>query len=313
MSWCSVRPSPTSRSTAGSGSGSSTSSPAARSSPSWPSPYPLATASGGGSSAGGSFVVWQLLRRPNHGYDFYPAVVGPAIGLLVLLAALGGLVLLWRHRSWRETLLLSWIGVPVVFYELWPVKGFQYLLPIAPAVAVLAGRALGSLSRASAAEPVIERIGRVAVIAVVLVSGMVASFSMITATPREFLAGAGGLPGGREAGRWVGKHIPKGAQLMAIGPSMANVLEFYGDRKVWGLSVSTNPHDRNPVYQPIANPDLIIRNGQIQYIVWDAYSANRSAHSSERLLRYVDKYHGRLLHSERAAGRVAVSIYEVRP
>jgi hypothetical protein len=136
---------------------------------------------------------------------------------------------------------------------------------------------------------------------------------MITATPREFLAGGGGLPGGREAGRWVGSHVPKGAQLMAIGPSMANVLEFYGDRKVWGLSVSTNPHDRNPVYEPVANPDLAFRQGQIQYVVWDAYSADRSAHASARLMGYVDKYHGRLLHSERDAGRVAVAIYEVRP
>ena len=31
-----------------------------------------------------------------------------------------------------------WIGVPVAFLELWPVKGFQYLLPIAPVIAVLA-------------------------------------------------------------------------------------------------------------------------------------------------------------------------------
>lgn len=274
--------------------------------------YPLATASGGAASAGGSFVVWQLLRRPNHGYDFYPIVAGPAIGIVVLVTAAIGLVVLRRQRSARETLLLCWIAVPVVFYELWPVKGYQYLLPIVPAVAVLAGRALGVLSRRDV-EPIGRRIARVGVIALVLASGAVVSYSMITGTSREFLAGRGGLPGGREAGRWVGQHVPKGAQLMAIGPSMANVVEFYGDRKVWGLSVSSNPHERNPVYQPITNPDLMIRQGQVQYFVWDAYSTDRSAHASERLLRYVDKYHGRLLHTERAAGRIAVSIYEVRP
>ena len=74
--------------------------------------YPIATASGGAASAGGSFVVWQLLRRPNHGYDFYPGVAGPAIGIVVLLTAVIGLVMLRRRWSWRETLLLCWIGVP---------------------------------------------------------------------------------------------------------------------------------------------------------------------------------------------------------
>lgn len=275
--------------------------------------YPMATASGGAASAGGSFVVWQLLRRPNHGYDFYPGVVGPAIGLLVILTAIVGLVALRRRRSWRETLLLTWIGVPLVFYELWPVKGYQYLLPLAPAVVVLAGRALGALSRAPRDEDALGRLARVVVIGVVLASGAILSYSTITATPSDFLAGAGPLPGGREAGRWVRTNVPRGAQLMAIGPSMANVVQFYGDRKVYGLSVSSNPHDRNPVYQPTPNPDLVFRNGRIQYVVWDAYSADRSSHASERLLRYVEKYHGRLVHEERAAGRRAIAIYEVRP
>jgi len=32
--------------------------------------------------------------------------------------------------------------VPVLFFTLWPVKGFQYLLPVAPVLATLAGRTL---------------------------------------------------------------------------------------------------------------------------------------------------------------------------
>jgi hypothetical protein len=102
---------------------------------------------------------------------------------------------------------------------------------------------------------------------------------------------------------------------MAIGPSMANVLEFYGYRKVWGLSISNNPHDRNPVYQPVTNPDLVIRQGSIQYLVWDVYSARRSAGSSDRLLRYARKYHGRIIHSETTGShrRLAITIFEVRP
>ena len=40
-------------------------------------------------------------------------------------------------------MLLCWIGVPFVFFELWPAKGYQYLLLVAPPVAVLAARGLG--------------------------------------------------------------------------------------------------------------------------------------------------------------------------
>ena len=79
---------------------------------------------------------------------------------------------------------------------------------------------------------------------------------------RSLLAGSGGLPGGREAGRWIGAHVPPGAQLMTIGPSMANILAFYGHRRACGLSVSPNPLSRNPSYEPIDNPDLAIREAR---------------------------------------------------
>ena len=73
-------------------------------------------------------------------------------------------------------------------------------------------------------------------------------------TSRVFLAGSGGMNGGRQAGDWVLRHVPRGTRLLAIGPSAANVLEFYGHHPVSALSVSTNPRDRNPSYAPVLNP-----------------------------------------------------------
>src|SRR5213075_2970024 len=61
-----------------------------------------------------------------------------------------------------------------------------------------------------------------------------------------FLAGTGGVPGGREAGLWLKRNVAADAQLLAVGPSMANVLEFYGQRRVFALSVSPDPANRNP-------------------------------------------------------------------
>lgn len=279
--------------------------------------YPLSLMLAGRTERGGGYLVWQLFRRPNHDWLFYPRVVPVAIGLLVICAAVLGLWYARRGPRWKVTLLVSWIAVPAAFFQLWPVKGFQYLLPIAPAVAVLAAK--GLVLRAPTASPVVAR----ALVALVALSLVVVSWHRIEPSrSASFLAGSGGLPGGREAGEWIGEHAPKGARIMTIGPSLANVIQYYGHRRANGLAVSPDPRSRNPAYDPVRNPDRLIRDNEIQYLVWDAFSSDRSEFFSERLLRYVDRYHGRVVHSEtvrvrtgagRTAARPLILVYEVRP
>ena len=133
---------------------------------------------------------------------------------------------------------------------------------------------------------------------------------------------SGGVPGGREAGEWIEGHVPKGAQMLAVGPSMANILQFYGHRKAYGLSVSPNPLRRNPSYEPVLNPDLQMHSGEIQYLVWDSYSAERSSFFSEALLRLGERYHGEVVHVETVqvtltdgmiTEKPVIIIYEVLP
>jgi hypothetical protein len=290
-------------------------------------PFPLSLLLAGKTDTGGQFVVWQLFRRPNHEWHFYATTVPQFIGPLAIVAALGGLWLLRHERSWRETLLLSWIAVPVLFFQLWPVKGFQYLLPVAPAIAVLAGRTIGRWSPGASLTILRGRIDGTSL--GLLATGFVAVTLLIAtwhqvqfSTSDSILAGSGGVPGGREAGQWIGEHVPEGAQLMTIGPSMANIVEFYGHRRAYGLSVSPNPLHRNPVYDPIPNPDLLIRTNDLQYIVWDSFSASRSPFFSNKILRYADRYNGRAVHTETVtvttpdgekAEKPVIVIYEVRP
>jgi Dolichyl-phosphate-mannose-protein mannosyltransferase len=273
-------------------------------------PFPLSIMLSGRSGTGESYLTWQLFRRPNHDWLFYPANVPEMLGPLVLAAALAGLVVLRRSGSWPERLLLCWIAVPVLFFELWPVKGFQYLLPIVAPVAVLAAR------------PLVAKQMRL-VLAAVCISLVVVSVARVADTEqRSVLAGSGGVPAGREVGEWIGSHVPRGATFMTIGPSMANLVEFYGRRAAYGLSVSPNPLNRNPSYEPIHNPDHALRNGDIQYVVWDTFSASRAPGFSDRLLRYAERYDGRAIHAEtlpvttpagHTARRPAIVVYEVRP
>ena len=290
-------------------------------------PLAISLAGGGGSTKTQSYLIWQLLRTPNHEWTFYATQVTVVIGPLVVLFALLGLWLLRRERSWRETLLLSWILVPVAFFQLWPVKGFQYLLPIAPAVAVLAARMLARLALVTHFS-VRTRRWRVTwlpvtITVLVALSLIIPSWQRVQPTSSgPLLAGAGGVPGGREAGHWIDANIPQGAQFLTIGPSMANILEFYGHRKAMGLSVSPDPSRRNPSYLPVQNPDLQLRQGEFQYVVYDAFSAARSTHYAEQLLGYARRYSGRVIHEEFVPIRTpngtlvnepVIVIYEVRP
>jgi hypothetical protein len=288
-------------------------------------PYPLSLIFAGKTHTGSQFLSYQLFRRPNHSLFFYPTTVSEAIGPAVLLAAVGGLVLMRRQRSWRETLLLTWIVVPAVLFELYPVKGFQYLLPLAPPVAILAARTLAlwpeQWPRFAARRETARTIGIIATAVVALTLAIPSWGRIQPSASGKFLAGSGGIPGGREAGGWIRSHTPAGATMLAIGPSMANIIQFYGHRKTFGLSVSPNPLRRNPVYEPVKNPDLEIRHNDLQYLIWDSYSASRSSFFGNKVLRYADRYNGRVVHAETvmvttADGRVrkpVIVIYAVRP
>jgi MFS family permease len=270
-------------------------------------PFPISLMLAGGSSTGRNYLIWQLFRRPNHPWDFYLTTVPTAIGILVIIAAFAGLILLWKEFSWREKLLLSWIIVPFTFFEIWPVKGYQYLLPIAIPLALLAGRVLGKgllkfKNRLSAArtrslinQPILY--GLMA-FATVVSLGFTSWQQIQPETSSSFLAGTGGVAGGREVGLWIQQHVPIRAHFMTIGPSMANIIEFYGEHPAYGLAVSPNPLHRNPSYDPIINPDLQIRNSELQYLVWDSFSAARSPFFSNKLMSYVTKYNGRAVHTE---------------
>jgi hypothetical protein len=286
----------------------------------------------GRTGTGADYIVWQLFRRPNHSLLFYPTVVPLAVGIGVIVAAGAGLWVLRRDASWRETLLLSWIAVPAAFYQLFPVKGYQYLLPVAPAVAVLAARFFAHWdprdSPSPTAVPRLRGPSRVhftvpVALAIVLVSLAVPSWQRVQPSQAAtLLAGSGGLPRGREAGHWIARNVPAGARMLSIGPSMANVLQFYGHRKVFGLSVSPTPQHRNPVYEALHNPDRSIRDNELQYIVWDAFSAERSPFFARRLMRFVERYRGHVAHTEtvtvrspdgRPVQKPAIVIFEVSP
>jgi 4-amino-4-deoxy-L-arabinose transferase-like glycosyltransferase len=281
--------------------------------------YPVLTAVAGGSRSGQSYLLWQLTRQPNHGFGFYFVDVGASMGVLLLATAglgLGAGRFTGRSLSWREGLLLAWILVPLLFFEIWPVKGFSYLVPLAPAVALLAARAL--VPTVARFRTRAGRLQTAVLVPVVVVSLLVGSVLVLVRPNTSGLAGAGGMPGGRQVGRWVDANVPEGSRLITIGPSMGNVIQYYSGRRCDALSVSPNPLHRNPTYRPIVNADAALAAGSYQYLVWDVYSARRSPHFADRAEQLVKRFGGHIVHTEYGdiggrSHRPIVVIYQVHP
>ena len=306
-------------------------------------PYPLSLLLGGGAHSTNQFVVWQFFRQPNHDASFYLTIV-PSLGwVTVALAAVGLASLRWRWQTF-DAMAISVVLCNVVFFQVWPTKGYEYMLPVVPAVIYLAGRgamALGelgpSLARALRLRRFELRWAAAAALALAVISmappavmaatssrqiGIAAAIAtdsdveVATAGVRTFLAGSGGLAASRPAGEWIRAHTLPSARFLTIGPSFANVIQFYGQRKALALSVSPNPLHRNPQYEPVLNPDATIRSGSIQYLVYDSYSASRSPFFARSLMAYVAKFRGVPVFTFRQDGpntQPDVVIYEVHP
>lgn len=311
-------------------------------------PFPVSLLVAGGGSSAQHYLVWQIFRPANHTPGFY-ATLAPTVGVCIVVLAGVGVVRALRRRDAHDILLLTVPAVMIAFYEWWPTKGFEYLLPALAPVAVLAADGALALARLAALGAERLRIPRpalvsrgtlVAITAVILITLLPGALSFTSPSPPtivatgsegattqsaalpaiQFTAGTGGLAASRPVGDWVRSHTLPDTRLLTIGPSLANVIEFYSGRRTLALSVSTDPLHRNPSYQPVRNPDLQIREGAIQYLVYDSYSAARSPHFAKRLMHYVARYHGIAVftwkqdaRTDRGALRrvVAVRIFEV--
>jgi 4-amino-4-deoxy-L-arabinose transferase-like glycosyltransferase len=316
-------------------------------------PYPLAELSAGRAGTGFDYFIWQILRPANHTLLFYPSLLGTIGWAITALAVIGAVVAL-RRRNATDILFLMMVVVMGGLLELWPTKGYEYLLPMLAPIVLLATAgalfcgteatkllarlrwsALGlawSRSQAGAARPWITAVLALVAVATLLftASPFLSADSNVAAlvgtdsgqpTPArvQSLAGSGGLLAGRPTGLWVKSHTLPGSVFLTIGPTFANILQFYSLDRALALSVSPNPLHRNPSYVPVINADQLIRSGAVQYVVYDAYSASRSSHFADRLLALATKFNGVLVYqydkpgSTRFNRSALVLVYEVQP
>jgi hypothetical protein len=278
-------------------------------------------------SAAGGYIVYQLFRDPNHPVWYFPVVFWIFVTPVATFAALGGFILCAVKRDRAAKLLVSWFAVFGLFFQFWPTKLLPYAIILTPAMAIFGARAVVEGYRFVAARWTgqIAKVAATVACAAILVpmlgptwrAGAVirdSSFSGPFTTDVEVQDFAGG----REVGTWLGEHTPKNTVVLTMGPSLGNLVSFYGNRDWYALSVSQDPKLRNPAYRPIPNPDNEIRQIHVHYAVWDAYTADRAPFYSQRLMSYVRKYRGTPVYTvwvdgnNVETGRVAPANAEVR-
>jgi hypothetical protein len=259
--------------------------------------------SGSGSSG---YIIYQLFREPNHAIWYFPVVFWIFITPVATFAIAYGVFIAAVRRTRADKLLLSWLIVFGGFFQLWPTKLLSYAIILVPAMMLLGSRGIADAVRRLRAGHSLQITAiATAVVATAIVVPMLGPTWRAGAVIRDRDFGGPfttdvevqDFAGGREMGTWFGDHTPSNATVLTMGPSIGNLVSFYGNRDFYALSISQDPKLRNPAYRPILNPDSEIRQMHVQYAVWDAYTADRAPFFSGRLMSYVFKYSGTPVYS----------------
>jgi 4-amino-4-deoxy-L-arabinose transferase-like glycosyltransferase/putative flippase GtrA len=269
-----------------------------------------------------SFFLWQFNRAPNHQPDWFGRVLLQYVTPAVLILVVIGVVALVARRQPVDRVLLAYVGLFAFFFSAWPTKLFPYLYLLIPALCVFAAigvvTAVTKLGR-GVGSPLPSRLLGGLVVVSMLVFLTAISWRAVTTTADKDIPGVAdfdvevqSFAGTREFAEWA-RSTPTNARFLTVGPSLGNILRFYGNRDSVAMSVSVDPTKRNPAYVPVPNPDLSLRQLQVQYVVWDAYSADRSSFYSERTLRYARKFDGVIVFSAYTDGHGHLEITKGPP
>jgi hypothetical protein len=259
-----------------------------------------------------SFLSTSIRRASAVPWYYYGKVLLAHDGPLVLALYVIGIAFAIGRRSRGDLLPLLWLLAVVVFYQIYPLKAFNYLLPALPALCILAGRALDALVQWS-------RPGALRVLA----AGVLSLAAVGAAAP--YLRQAwldDSYVGLKDAAAWIEASTPPGAGVITISRGSAQyVFAFYAHRDAYpfgrfnlatvlpgGRIVPASappPGARTPRDWVDGWPARLIRSGQVSYAVYYTTVADDPPEESQvvetsvqhqfRLL--IERYGGQLVHT----------------
>jgi hypothetical protein len=255
------------------------------------------------------FLSRSTLRVSDVPWYYYPRVLLGREGLAVVLLLAAGLVVAAARRSRADLLPALWLLGFVGFYQLYPLKAFNYLLPSIPALCLLAARAVDLLVR-----PTLRRAAAGVAVVALLAAGVV---------PHQWRAlHDDSFAGLAEAARWLTVNSPADAGVMTLSYGSAQyVFSFYGRRDAYpfgrfrlatvlpgGEVVHPLPTPRGitPRDWVALWPPRLLEQGKVNYLVYYASSTTIddpeeaplvSTSTQANFRELIATYGGRLVHT----------------
>jgi hypothetical protein len=235
---------------------------------------------------------------------------------------IGGIVLAVRRWGMGDRLLIFWLLVAGLFFQMYPLKAFNYLLPLIPALSLVAGRfvhdaALWSIARLRLlrARPrgrMVAPLGGVAAAAAAGLLLLALAVPVVDAAKRDSYFGL------REAARWLKANTKPDDGVMTLSKGSAQyAISFYAHRDAYpfgrfrlatvlpgGKVLSPRPASDGPSRDWVTRwPPRLIENGTVSYLVYytdegDDPPENPLVDSvhQEKFRRFIESYGGRLVH-----------------
>jgi Dolichyl-phosphate-mannose-protein mannosyltransferase len=261
-----------------------------------------------------SFLSTSVRRASAVPWYYYGKVLLANDGALLLALYIIGIAFAVGRRARGDLLPLLWLLTVVVFYQIYPLKAFNYLLPALPALAILAGRALDALVQWS--RPGGLRWLSAAALSIVAV-GAAAPYLRDVWRDDSYV-------GLKDAAAWIARSTPPSAGVITISRGSAQyVFAFYAHRDSYpfgrfnlatvlpgGRIVPASappPGARTPRDWVDGWPDRLIRNGQVSYAVY--YTTVADDPPEENQVVETSTQHQFRLLIERYGGQLAHTVY----
>jgi hypothetical protein len=279
------------------------------------------------SSARVTNVQWHYYLDKLGHFNGYPLLAVWALGIIIALMS----------RRMGDRLMLMSVLVLGLFFQSYPLKAFNYLLPAIPVLSILGARGLCKLASEFARRPSgIERLvkgnraaaGAFAPIAAAVVVIAVSIVPTVQATQRDSFFGL------REAAKWLEQNTPEDAGVMTLSKGSAQyALSFYAKRDAYPFgrfrlaTVFPGPEVRSPRPDPSGSPSRdwvdywpprLIERRNVSYLVYytdegdDPPEAPIVESSVQQKFRnFIEAYGGQLVHTVRRNHEGRAWIYRV--
>jgi hypothetical protein len=279
------------------------------------------------SSARVTNVSWHYYLDKLGHFNGYPMLIVWAFGIAVAL----------RRRKWGDRLLLICVGVLGVFFQFYPLKAFNYLLPAIPPLSILGARGLCRAfawlaSPARRSRGSLNGSARTRYLAAPLAASAV--LLALCLPPVLDAAQSDSYYGLREAAKWLKRNTPRDAGVMTLSKGSAQyALSFYAHRDSYPFgrfrlaTVFPGPKVRSPRPDPQGGPSRdwidywpprLIQSRRVSYLVYytdegdDPPEAPIVESEQQTTFRnFIEAYGGELLYTVRRQHEGRAWIYRI--